>query len=383
MDIGTLYSPFMTENTFKKYLSISTHALRIRWAAIGAAIAVSLGGGVTLFAQAGAAPASSSTFVAVSPVRVLDTRDDVVLWAGPFVTGVPHDVKVTGSIPTSSGTQTVMPAGSTGVVLNVTVLNSTADGFVSVRPADAADAPKTSNINFEARKTVANSITVNLPTSGGEAGTFEVWFDSMGVAGATADILVDVTGYYTSTSIAEIESAIDNKSDAIAIIGSGGEDFGDIQLTSDYSGVVWDDGHWNTIFSWEVPSYSLYFESTDCSGTPWKYDWSPEFFPVFKNNVGTYFETLYSDSVTADVNNFHSVLNGSCDTVSPADFKTGGIFWNGDNEDRTESQTEYLKANPTGPTSAAMNAIWAHVSGQNYGINEFSFVPRSSLNAAG
>lgn len=366
----------MAENNLAKSLLATTHALRIRWAAIGAAIAVSLGGGVTLFAQAGAAPATSSTFVSVSPIRVLDTRDAVVLWAGPFVTGVPHDVKVTGVIPTSSGTQTVMPSGATGVVLNVTVVNSSADGYVSVRPADAIGAPQTSNINFEARKTVANSITVNLPTSGPDAGTFEVWFDSMGVANATADILVDVTGYYTA-------NALDLKSDAIAIIGSGGEDFGDIQMTSDFSGIVWDNGHWNTIFSFEVPSYSLYFESTDCSGTPWQEAWSPEFFPVFNNNVGTYFEKLYTDSVTADVNNFHSVLNGSCDTdLLPAAFKAGGVYWNA-NSGRNEDETEYLKANPTGPTSATMNAIWAHVSGINDGVNSFSFVPRSSLNAAG
>ena len=366
----------MAKNFLQKSLSVSTHALRIRWAAIGAAIAVSLGGGVTLFAQAGTAPASSSTFVAVSPVRVLDTRDSVVLWAGPFVTGVPHDVKVTGSIPTAAGAQSVMPAGSTGVVLNVTVLNSTADGFVSVRPADATGAPQTSNINFEARKTVANSITVNLPTSGADAGTFEVWFDSMGVAGATADILVDVTGYYSA-------SALDLKSDAIAIIGSGGEDFGDIQLTGESSGVVWDNGHWVAVGSTWISAEGLYFESSNCSGTPWKLDWSQDISPMFNNNVGTYYETLYTDSVTADVNNFHSVLYGSCDKdLLPSEFKVGGDYWN-TNTGRTESEVTYYKANPIGPTSAVLNAMWAHLSGTNAGINSLSFVPRSSLNAAG
>jgi len=366
----------MAKNLFKKSLSASTHALRIRWAAIGAAIAVSLGGGVTLFAQAGTAPATSSTFVSVSPVRVLDTRDAVVLWAGPFVTGVPHDVKVTGSIPTSSGTQTVMPSGATAVVLNVTVVNSTADGYVSVRPADAAGAPQTSNINFEARKTVANSITVNLPTSGADAGTFEVWFDSMGVAGATADILVDITGYYSA-------NALDLKSDAIAIIGSGGEDFGDIQLTSDSFGIVWDNGHWAAVGSTGISNEALYFESSNCSGTPWKNDLASEIAPVFNNDVGTYFKTIYTDSVTADVNNFHSVLNGSCDKdLLPSEFKVGGNYW--DNySGRTESQTDYYKASPLGPTSAVLNAMWVHLSGENAGINSLSFVPRSSLGAAG
>jgi hypothetical protein len=398
MAIGTLYSFRMTENTFKKSQSISTHALRIRWAAIGAAIAVSLGGGVTLFAQAGAAPASSSTFVAVSPVRVLDTRDDVVLWAGPFVTGVPHDVKVTGSIPTSSGTQTVMPAGSTGVVLNVTVLNSTADGFVSVRPADAADAPKTSNINFEAGKTVANSITVNLPTSGADAGTFEVWFDSMGVAGATADILVDVTGYYTSTSIAEIESAIDNasdaiaeietaidnKSDAIAIIGSGGEDFGDIQLDLTYGPY---EGYYWTGFDWlylnrDYVSHTFHaFITSDCSGKAF----TDSDGLVFRDGIGEFFESKEGgDAVPLATNAFRSVLqSGSCYPVDPADFLPGateeenGPYWQYGVSDPADIW--FVEAQVVGVASPQLNAMWAYsVSG-----DVFTIVPRSSLNAAG
>ena len=388
----------MEKNVFTKSLSASTHALRIRWAAIGAAVAVSLGGGVTLFAQAGAVPATSSTFVAVSPVRVLDTRDAVVLWAGPFVTGVPHDVKVTGSIPTSSGTQTVMPAGSTGVVLNVTVLNSTADGFVSVRPADAADAPKTSNINFEARKTVANSITVNLPTSGTEAGTFEVWFDSMGVAGATADILVDVTGYYTSTSIAEIETAIDNtsdaiaeietaidnKSDAIAIIGSGGEDFGDIQLNlaeGPYQGYYWTGYDWLFLNREYVENAYHAFTSSDCSGKAFtRYDGL-----VIRDGVGKFFESKDGgDAVALATNAFRSVLDsGSCYPVNPADFlpgvteeENGPYWWFGA---ENPADIWFYEAQVVGVASPQLNAMWAHsVSGE-----VFTFVPRSSLNAAG
>jgi hypothetical protein len=374
----------MAENIFKKSLSISTHALRIRWAAIGAAIAVSLGGGVTLFAQAGAAPASSSTFVAVSPVRVLDTRKDVVLWEGPFATGVPHDVKVTGAIPTSSGTQTVMPAGSTGVVLNVTVVNSTADGFVSVRPADAVDAPKTSNINFEAGKTVANSITVNLPTSGGEAGTFEVWFDSMGVAGATADILVDVTGYYTSTSIAEIETAIDNKSDAIAIIGSGGEDFGDIQLNlvnGPYEGYYWTGDDWLYLARDYINISFHAFTSSDCSGKAFtNFDGL-----VFRDGVGKFFEYKDGgDAVTLASNAFRSVLEGGvCNAATSADFLPGvtedldGRFWSDGLTDPAD--VWFYEYQVVGLASPQLNAMWAYlVSGE-----VFTFVPRSSLSAAG
>ena len=371
----------MAENKLTKSLLATTHALRIRWAAIGAAIAVSLGGGVTLFAQAGAVPASSSTFVAVSPVRVLDTRDAVVLWAGPFVTGVPHDVKVTGSIPTSAGAQLVMPVGATGVVLNVTVVNSTADGYVSVRPADAVGAPQTSNINFEARKTVANSITVNLPTSGADAGTFEVWFDSMGVAGATADILVDITGYYSA-------SALDLKSDAIAIIGSDGEDFGDIQMTSDFSGIVWDNGRWVNIYSDGVQNSYLLFTSNNCSGvglldTTYGYQ---DKFVSFDGLIGYQYEVpAGAQETTLDQLSLRSVLiNGECNgNLQPTDFNSSnGDWWFWGPQDL--SADIYLTTTQlVGPTSSRVNAIWAFTGGVNIGVNSLSFVPRSSLNAAG
>lgn len=355
-------------------MSVSMHALRVRWAAIGAAIAVSLGGGVTLFAQAGTAPASSSTFVAVSPVRVLDTRDAVVLWAGPFVTGVPHDVKVAGSIPTSAGAQTVMPVGATGVVLNVTVVNSTSDGFVSVRPADAVGAPQTSNINFEARKTVANSITVNLPTSGTDAGTFEVWFDSMGVAGATADILVDVTGYYSA-------SALDLKSDAIAIIGSGGEDFGDIQLDGGYQGSYWTGDDWLYLSNDYVSTSFHAFTSSDCSGKAFSnFDGL-----VMRDGTGNFFETKDGGSVVTLANNaFRSVLDGgSCYTIIPADFLPGvppaddGPYWWYGEDDPMDIL--FYEAAVVGVASPQLNAMWAYVdSGE-----DLTFVPRSSLNGAG
>ena len=48
--------------------------LRSRWAAIGAAIAVALGGGVVMVARAAESP-SPTSFVPVVPCRLMDTRD--------------------------------------------------------------------------------------------------------------------------------------------------------------------------------------------------------------------------------------------------------------------------------------------------------------------
>lgn len=175
---------------------------RTRWAAIGAAVAVSVGaGGVVQWAAADSSAPSS--FVAVTPVRVMDTRDPVNLGlAGPFVSPAPQDLTVTGEIFTSSGSQTVVPGGATGVVLNVTVVQPTLPGFVSVRPADAPGAPATSSLNFEAGVTQPNAVTVQVPVSGPDAGKVEISYDAYGNAGATTDVLIDIVGYYTTATTA-------------------------------------------------------------------------------------------------------------------------------------------------------------------------------------
>ena len=81
--------------------------MRSRWAAIGAAVAVSLGGGGVFLASA--APSAPSSVVTIDPVRILDTRDPVnVGLAGPFVSPVSQKLTVTGSVATTSGTAIVL-----------------------------------------------------------------------------------------------------------------------------------------------------------------------------------------------------------------------------------------------------------------------------------
>ncbi len=169
---------------------------RSRWAAIGAAVAVSVGaGGIVQWASAASSPRSD--FISITPLRVLDTRNGVdVGLPGPFVSPVSQDLTVTGNIPTTTGAQIVVPAGATGVVLNVTVVQPTRAGFVSVRPADAPGTPATSSLNFEAGVTQPNAVTVQVPTAGADAGKIELTYDAYGTAGASTDLLVDVVGYY-------------------------------------------------------------------------------------------------------------------------------------------------------------------------------------------
>jgi hypothetical protein len=183
---------------------------RSRWAAIGAAVAVTFGAG-GLFAANAASPESST--VAIEPVRILDTRTDVGL-PGPFVSATAQDLKVTGSIPTATGTQTVVPAGATGVYLNVTPVSSTAGGFISVRPANAAGLPTTSNVNFTTGAINPNAVLVELPVGGGDDGKIEITFDAFGAAGPTTEVLVDVVGYTTDTRLKAIETALATKANS-------------------------------------------------------------------------------------------------------------------------------------------------------------------------
>lgn len=179
---------------------------RSRWAAIGAAVAVTLGGG-GLFAANAASPESS--VVTLEPVRILDSRDPTnVGLIGPFVSPVAQDLKVTGSVPTTTGTKTVVPTGATGVFLNVTPVGSTAAGFISVRPANATGQPSTSNVNFTTGAVNPNAVLVELPVGGADDGKIEITFDAFGAAGPTTDVLVDVVGYTTDAKLKSLEARV-------------------------------------------------------------------------------------------------------------------------------------------------------------------------------
>jgi len=175
--------------------------LRTRWAAIGAAVAVTVGaGGLGLVGAA----SSPSSLVTIDPVRVLDTRIPVGL-DGPLRTGVSRRLDVTGTVPiatsdTTTSTGSPVPAGATAIVANVTVVAPTAIGWVSVRPGDATGTPTTSSLNIAAPGVVVpNAVTVGLPASGPGAGHVDLYYHGA-EAGSTTHLLVDIVGYYLPTS---------------------------------------------------------------------------------------------------------------------------------------------------------------------------------------
>ena len=148
----------------------------------------------------------------VTPERILDTRDpNNVGLNGPFVSAVSQQLQVTGSIPTATGTKTVVPAGATGVLLNVTPVGATADGFISIRPGDATGAATTSSLNFTTGDILPNAVQVGVPTAGANAGQIDITFDAYGVAGPTTDILIDIVGYTTSAGLQELVADVASK----------------------------------------------------------------------------------------------------------------------------------------------------------------------------
>jgi hypothetical protein len=95
-----------------------------------------------------------------------------------------------------------------------------------------------------------------------------------------------------------------------------------------------------------------------------------------------YFEPALSQSVSADVNSFHSAGDGkgNCDAdLMPSAFKVDGKYWFYE-PTRLESEVNYYKASNAGVASEALSTLWSYFEN---GGGYLSFVPRGSLNAAG
>ena len=168
----------------------------------GIVVASVLGVGGFAVVRATSGSSSASSFVPVSPVRVLDTRSDLGLAA--VRDGVAGTLKVTGSIPTATSNgvvnAVVVPAGATAVVLNVTAVNPTASGYMSLRPGDATGAPTVSTLNVTAGGTFPNGATITIPTTGAHAGQIQVWYEAEYTTVGSTELLIDVAGYYELAS---------------------------------------------------------------------------------------------------------------------------------------------------------------------------------------
>jgi hypothetical protein len=144
-----------------------------------------LAGGLASFASVSAhtTPSNSAltaagSYVSVTPYRVADTRTSSPL-AGAATLNVQVAETVAGTVP----------VGAAAAVLNVTAVDPTAAGFLTVFPAGTT-MPTVSNLNFAAGTIVPNLVTVGLSATG----AVSIYLNT-----GSTNVVVDVEGYYTST----------------------------------------------------------------------------------------------------------------------------------------------------------------------------------------
>ena len=86
-----------------------------------------------------------------------------------------------------------IPADAVAITGNLTVTGQTAAGFASLTPTPTAN-PSSSTLNFPRGDTRANNVTIALAADGSLAAVYKA------TAGASAYLLLDVTGYFSTAT---------------------------------------------------------------------------------------------------------------------------------------------------------------------------------------
>lgn len=161
---------------------------RARWAAIGAAVAVSLGAGGLGIVQA-TEPDDATAYIPITPCRLVDTRSDAQFHVGPHSTlGPDSKITVGGWGAQGECTSPPLPINISGLQLNVTALGATVPTHLTIYPGDG-DPPNVSSLNpFPGQPPVPNAVTTRLELFGG---TFSVYNFQGNI-----DLIIDVVGYY-------------------------------------------------------------------------------------------------------------------------------------------------------------------------------------------
>lgn len=129
---------------------------------------------------------AGSAFVPVAPTRILDTRSSSKIGSitGPVGANSSVAIKAAGVAPIPS-------TGVTAIAATITAVSGSGNGVLIVYP-DGTPVPNTSNIDYSPA-TVTNGVTAAL----GPNGEFDVYN-----AGSTVQLIVDVTGYFTTNTTA-------------------------------------------------------------------------------------------------------------------------------------------------------------------------------------
>ncbi len=133
--------------------------------------------------SAAVTPFSGATYHALTPTRILDSRDGTGGLSGAFSSHVARTFGVRGH----GG----VPANAIAVTGNLTVTGQTSLGFLFIGP-NAMNNPTSSTLNFPLADDRANAVTVALSGTG----TLSITYAAP-TLGKTAHVIFDVTGYFT------------------------------------------------------------------------------------------------------------------------------------------------------------------------------------------
>jgi hypothetical protein len=146
-------------------------------------------------------PGGAGLYTALpSPSRLCDTRAPSSFTPANQCNG---PGSAAGTLP-ASGSKNVqvtnvtninVPSGATAAVFNVTAVNPTTSGFLTVYPTDQSK-PNASNVNFGAGQTTTNRVIVPL-SSGGKITV---------ATSAPTDLVVDISGYYSAAAGAQFNA---------------------------------------------------------------------------------------------------------------------------------------------------------------------------------
>ncbi len=143
-------------------------------------------------ASVAATPLAGATYIPLIPNRLVDSRAGTRLGLSASLrSGVPASFKVTDRW-TSDASRNV-PANAIAVTANLTVTSQSSKGYLALTPQNPGGTPSTSTLNFPKGDNRANALTI--PLGGGN-----LWVTFVGTAGATADVIFDVTGYFVPNS---------------------------------------------------------------------------------------------------------------------------------------------------------------------------------------
>lgn len=176
--------PFVPRRRSARLARIAAVAILVAVATVATVVAAS-----SMRADGAAAPGSASSFVPITPCRLLDTRPgdiNVGARATPLGAGATHTVAATGRSGSCD-----LPLTAVGLSMNIVAIGPTAASYLTVFPA-GVDRPTSSSLNWVAGQApTANAVTSALGTGGG--------LSLFNLAGSV-DLAVDVVGYYVASS---------------------------------------------------------------------------------------------------------------------------------------------------------------------------------------